>query len=64
MKFAKTTLLLATLIFAMPALAKDKLDKELRKEKKRLSKEIQEYKKAKMENSTYKVRRSKFQSTV
>jgi hypothetical protein len=63
MKFAKTTLILATLLFAMPALAKDKLDKELKKEKKRFTKEIRANKKAKIHDSTYKVRRSKFQNT-
>jgi|TARA_R110000737_G_scaffold117240_3_gene149955 ribosomal protein L20A (L18A) len=47
----------------MPALAKDKLDKELKKEKKRFTKEIRANKKAKIHDSTYKVRRSKFQNT-
>lgn len=56
MKFAKTTLILATLLFAMPVLAKDKL----KKEKKRFTKEIRENKKAKAKSSTYKVRSSKF----
>jgi hypothetical protein len=47
MKFAKTTLILATLLFAMPALAKDKLDKELKKEKNVLQKKSERIKKRK-----------------
>lgn len=61
MKFPTTLLFLTILFFASPVFAKDKLDKELKKERKRFSKEIQEMKKASSERS-FVVRKSKFQS--